>query len=333
MTPKSQNENVIDIQDLKVFFDNDYETIQILNGINFSIRAGETLGIVGESGCGKSMTALSIMRLLKSPPARIEGQILFRGEDILKASVKRMREIRGNEISMIFQDPMTSLNPVFTIGYQLREVFRLHQGMTKEQATEASIQALRMVNVALPERRINDYPYQLSGGMRQRVMIAMALACKPHLLIADEPTTALDVTIQAQVLDLMRKLRDETGTAIAFITHDLGVVSEMCERAVVLYCGEIMEEASTETLFEDPKHPYTMGLLNALPHPGSRSEKLYVIPGMVPQAGHFPKGCVFAPRCEYATERCHAEKPSLTTLEEGHKVKCFRYEGGVRTDE
>ncbi|MBO5517365.1 MAG: ABC transporter ATP-binding protein [Firmicutes bacterium] len=333
MTPNSKNDTVIDIQDLKVFFDNDYETIQILNGISFSIKSGETLGIVGESGCGKSMTALSIMRLLKSPPARIEGQILFRGEDILKASVKRMREIRGNEISMIFQDPMTSLNPVFTVGYQLREVFRLHQGMNKEQATEAAVNALRMVNVALPEKRINDYPYQMSGGMRQRVMIAMALACKPQLLIADEPTTALDVTIQAQVLDLMRKLRDETGTAIAFITHDLGVVSEMCERAVVLYCGEIMEEASTETLFEDPKHPYTMGLLNALPHPGSRSEKLYVIPGMVPQAGHFPKGCVFAPRCEYATEQCHAEKPPLTTLQEGHKVRCFRYTGEVQKNE
>jgi len=278
---------------------------------------------VGESGCGKSQTAMSIMRLNK---ARLEGEINFKGQNVLKLPMKEMRKIRGNEISMIFQDPMTCLNPVFTIGHQLSEVFRLHQGMNKAEAWEASINALRMVNVAMPEKRVKDYPYQMSGGMRQRVMIAMALACKPQLLIADEPTTALDVTIQAQVLDLMRQLRDETGTAIAFITHDLGVVSEMCERAIVLYCGEIMEEASTEELFKNPMHPYTEGLLNALPKPGQRDGKLYVIPGVVPPAGKFPKGCVFAPRCKYATDKCHAEKPEAKIVGEGHVVRCFRYE-------
>ena len=317
-----EKEKIIEVKDLKLYFDNDYGTVQILNGISFDIRAGETLGIVGESGCGKSQTAMSIMRLNN---ARLEGQILFQNRNILDLSIREMQKIRGNEISMIFQDPMTCLNPVFTIGNQLSEVFRLHQGMNRQQAWKASIEALRMVNVAMPEKRVKDYPYQMSGGMRQRVMIAMALACKPKLLIADEPTTALDVTIQAQVLDLMRQLRDETGTAIAFITHDLGVVSEMCERAIVLYCGEIMEEATTEELFRRPMHPYTVGLLNALPKAGQREGKLYVIPGTVPPAGQFPKGCVFAPRCEHATARCHEEKPGTTVINEEHTVRCFRY--------
>ena len=318
-----EKEKIIEVKDLKLFFDGDYGTTQILNGITFDIHAGETLGIVGESGCGKSQTAMSIMRLNK---ARLEGSIEFKGKNMLTLPMSEMRKIRGNEISMIFQDPMTCLNPVFTIGFQLSEVFRLHQGMNKKEAWEASINALRMVNVAMPEKRVKDFPYQMSGGMRQRVMIAMALACKPQLLIADEPTTALDVTIQAQVLDLMRNLRDETGTAIAFITHDLGVVSEMCDRAIVLYCGEIMEEATTEELFKNPMHPYTEGLLNALPKAGQRDGKLYVIPGMVPPAGKFPKGCVFAPRCKYATERCHAEKPEAKIVGVGHAVRCFRYE-------
>ena len=318
-----EKEKIIEVKDLKLFFDGDYGTTQILNGITFDIHAGETLGIVGESGCGKSQTAMSIMRLNK---ARLEGEIKFKETNLLDLPISAMRKIRGNEISMIFQDPMTCLNPVFTVGFQLSEVFRLHQGMNKKEAWNASIEALRMVNVAMPEKRVKEFPYQLSGGMRQRVMIAMALACKPKLLIADEPTTALDVTIQAQVLDLMRNLRDETGTAIAFITHDLGVVSEMCERAIVLYCGEIMEEASTEELFRNPMHPYTEGLLNALPKAGQRDGKLYVIPGMVPPAGKFPTGCVFAPRCKYATDRCHAEKPESKIVGEGHAVRCFRYE-------
>ena len=319
------SEKVLEVKNLKLFFDGNYGTTQIIDGISFEIGAGESLGIVGESGCGKSMTAMSIMRLLKSPPARIEGEILFEGQNLLEIPKSEMRRMRGNKISMVFQDPMTSLNPVFTIGYQLSEAFRLHQGMDKAQAMAASIEALKMVNVALPEKRVKEYPYQLSGGMRQRVMIAMALACKPRLLIADEPTTALDVTIQAQVLSLMRQLRDETGTAIMFITHDLGVVAEMCERAIVLYCGEIMEEAPTAVLFKNPAHPYTEGLLHALPHAGQREGKLYVIPGTVPAAGHFPKGCVFAPRCQYATERCQNEKPETIHLEDNHTVRCFRY--------
>ncbi|MCQ2565341.1 MAG: ABC transporter ATP-binding protein [Clostridia bacterium] len=319
------SEKILEVKNLKLFFDGNYGTTQIIDGISFEIGAGESLGIVGESGCGKSMTAMSIMRLLKSPPARIEGEILFEGQNLLEIPKSEMRKMRGNKISMVFQDPMTSLNPVFTIGYQLSEAFRLHQGMDKAQAMAASIEALKMVNVALPEKRVKEYPYQLSGGMRQRVMIAMALACKPRLLIADEPTTALDVTIQAQVLSLMRQLRDETGTAIMFITHDLGVVAEMCERAIVLYCGEIMEEAPTAVLFKNPAHPYTEGLLHALPHAGQREGKLYVIPGTVPAAGHFPKGCVFAPRCQYATERCQNEKPETIHLEDNHTVRCFRY--------
>ena len=318
-----EKEKIIEVKDLKLFFEGNYGITQILNGISFDIHAGETLGIVGESGCGKSQTAMSIMRLNK---ARLEGEILFKGTNLLTLPMKDMRKIRGNEISMIFQDPMTCLNPVFTIGHQLSEVFRLHQGMNKAQAWQASIDALKMVNIPIPEKRVKDFPHQMSGGMRQRVMIAMALACKPQLLIADEPTTALDVTIQAQVLDLMRNLRDNTGSAIAFITHDLGVVSEMCERAIVLYCGEIMEEAPTATLFENPLHPYTEGLLNALPKPGQREGTLYVIPGTVPPAGQFPKGCVFAPRCQYATERCHAEKPQLFKMDEKHTVRCHRYE-------
>ncbi|MCR4804146.1 MAG: ABC transporter ATP-binding protein [Clostridia bacterium] len=324
----TENNRILTVENLKVFFDGDYGTTQIINDISFSVNAGETLGIVGESGCGKSITSLSVMRLL-GKTARIEGHIDFCGTDVMALSKEEIRNIRGNKISMIFQDPMTSLNPVFTIGNQLSEVFRLHQGMSKDEALKASIEALKMVDVALPEKRVKEYPFQLSGGMRQRVMIAMALACKPQLLIADEPTTALDVTIQAQVLQLMRNLRDETGTAIMFITHDLGVVAEMCERAIVLYCGEIMEEASTKEIFRNPKHPYTEGLLAALPHAGQREGKLYVIPGTVPPAGHFPEGCVFAPRCKYATERCHREKPTATSVGEKHNVRCFKYESEV----
>ncbi len=328
MVNKNENirESMLGIHDLKVFFDGAYGTTQILNGINFSIEKGETLGIVGESGCGKSMTALSVMRLLKSPPARIEGSIRFDGRELLSLPEANMQKIRGNKISMIFQDPMTSLNPSFTVGYQLEEVFCLHQGMNRREARERAVDALRMVNVAMPEKLVKNYPYQMSGGMRQRVMIAMALACEPMLLIADEPTTALDVTVQAQVLDLIGNLKTKLNTAVAFITHDLGVVSEMCDRAIVLYCGEIMEEADISSLFNEPAHPYTRGLLQALPQIGKRKDKLYVIPGVVPPAGNFPTGCVFAPRCEHAAKRCHAQKPELTRLSAGHSVRCFLYQ-------
>ena len=319
------NDNTaLQVRDLRVQIETDTATLDILHGISFDIYKGETLGIVGESGCGKSMTALSIMRLTQ-PNAKVSGSIVLDGQSLLDMPMKDFRKIRGNRVSMIFQEPMTSLNPVFTVGHQLMEVFRLHQGLDKKQAREKSIEALRMVNVPMPEKRVDCYPYELSGGLRQRVMIAMALACRPELLIADEPTTALDVTIQAQVLDLMCKLRDELGTAIAFITHDLGVVSELCSRTIVLYCGEIMEEGDTESLLTSPLHPYTEGLKASLPERGTR-ERLHVIPGSVPSALDFPKGCVFAPRCPYATARCAAEKPPLYDMGGGRSVRCFRCE-------
>ena len=320
-----EKEVTLQVKDLELWFDNDRGSVKILNGISFDIYKGETLGIVGESGCGKSVTSLSIMRLLQSPPARFGGSIKLQDKEILKLSERQMQAIRGNRISMIFQEPMTSLNPVFTIGDQLIETFMQHQGLSKSEAWKKGIEMLRMVRIPLPEQRMKEFPYQLSGGMRQRVMIAMALACQPELLIADEPTTALDVTIQAQVLDLMRDLQKEMGTSIAFITHDLGVVSEMCDRVIVLYCGEVVEEAVAEDLFEHPKHPYTEGLLGTLPKFG-QSGRLEMIPGVVPPAGKFPAGCVFAPRCKYATEKCHAQKPGLCDLGSGHKVRCFRYE-------
>ena len=319
------NDNTaLQVRDLRVQIETDTATLDILHGISFDIYKGETLGIVGESGCGKSMTALSIMRLTQ-PNAKVSGSITLDGQSLLDMPMREFRKIRGNRMSMIFQEPMTSLNPVFTVGHQLMEVFRLHQGLDKKQAREKAVEALRMVNVPMPEKRVDCYPYELSGGLRQRVMIAMALACRPELLIADEPTTALDVTIQAQVLDLMCKLRDELGTAIAFITHDLGVVSELCSRTIVLYCGEIMEQGDTESLLTSPLHPYTEGLKASLPERGTR-ERLHVIPGSVPSALDFPKGCVFAPRCPYATARCAAEKPPLYDRGSGRSVRCFRYE-------
>ena len=320
----SEKDIILSVKNLKLWFHNDFGSTQILNGISFDIYRGETLGIVGESGCGKSMTSLCTMRLLETPPARIEGEILLGGVNLLNLTEKQMQKMRGNKLSMIFQEPMTSLNPVYTIGDQISEALRLHQGLSKREAMARSIEMLRMVKVALPEQRVKEYPHQLSGGMRQRVMIAMALACRPELLIADEPTTALDVTVQAQVLDLMRDLQKEMGTAIAFITHDLGVINEMCNRAIVLYCGEVMEEALVKDLFKDPKHPYTKGLLSTLPKFGQKGE-LPTIQGTVPPAGKFPAGCVFAPRCPYATERCINEKPPLITDGEGHKVRCFQY--------
>lgn len=317
-----EREIILSVKDLDLWFDGDYSSPQILNKVSFEVHKGETLGIAGESGCGKSVTSLSVLRLLKSPPARLKGRIEFRGTDLLSLPMKEMRKIRGNRITMIFQEPMTSLNPLLKIGYQLSEVFRLHQGLSKKEARERSIEMLRSVHVALPEKRIDEYPFQLSGGMRQRVMIAMALACNPELLIADEPTTALDVTIQAQVLKLMRELQRNLGTAIMFITHDLGVIREMCDRVIVMYCGEIMEEAPTKELFASPTHPYTKGLLGTLPKYGQEGE-LQTIPGMVPPAGKFPSGCVFAPRCPNATDKCRESKPDRVEIGDGHFVRCF----------
>ena len=320
----NEKDTVLEVRDLELWFNGDYGAVKILNKVSFDINKGETLGIVGESGCGKSMTSLCIMQLLNTPPAVINGSIKLRGRELLALSDKQMQQIRGNKISMIFQEPMTSLNPVFTIGNQLAETFMLHQGMSRKQAEKQAVKLLEMVKIPLPEQRVREFPHQLSGGMRQRVMIAMALACQPELLIADEPTTALDVTIQAQILDLMRELQKDMGTAIAFITHDLGVVYEMCDRVLVLYCGEMMEEAKAEDLFSNPKHPYTDGLMSTLPkfdQPG----KLPTIPGTVPPSGKYPKGCVFAPRCPYATEQCIANKPPVVDLGGDHKVRCFRY--------
>ena len=317
-------EKVLSIQNLNLWFDGDFSSPQILNNVSFDIYKGETLGIAGESGCGKTVTSLSVLRLLKTPPARLQGTIEFQNQNLLELPLKQMQKIRGNKIAMIFQEPMTSLNPFFKIGFQLGEVFKLHQNLTKEQSREKAIEMLRAVNIPLPEKRVDEYPFQLSGGMRQRVMIAMALSCHPELLIADEPTTALDVTIQAQVLDLMRKLQKDFGTAIMFITHDLGVIREMCDRVIIMYCGEIVETAEVEELFKRPSHPYTNGLLNTLPKFGVK-DKLPTIPGMVPPAGKFPKGCVFSPRCEYACEECVNCKPELYDIGDGHQVRCFRY--------
>ena len=320
----AEKEKVLSVKDLNLWFDGDFSSPQILNQVSFDIYKGETLGIAGESGCGKTVTSLSVLRLLKSPPARVEGTIEFQGENILDLPMNQMRKIRGNKIAMIFQEPMTSLNPFFKIGHQLGEVFKLHQGLDKKQAREKAIEMLRAVNIPLPEQRVDEYPHQLSGGMRQRVMIAMALSCHPELLIADEPTTALDVTIQAQVLDLMRDLQKKFDTAIMFITHDLGVIRELCDRVIIMYCGEVVEIARVEELFGSPKHPYTIGLLSTLPKFGHK-DKLPTIPGVVPPAGKFPSGCVFAPRCPHACAECEAEKPQLYDTGDGHCVRCFRY--------
>lgn len=317
---QEKKEIVLQVKNMDMGFKTEYGFLPILNDINFDIYQGETLGVVGESGCGKSVTSLCILRLLDR--GEVKGEVLLNGENLLELSEKQMRKIRGNRISMIFQEPMTSLNPVFTVGFQLTEALMLHQKLSRKEADKVAIEMLNKVRIAEPEQRMKEYPYQLSGGMRQRVMIAMALACRPALLIADEPTTALDVTIQAQVLDLMRDLQKEMGSSILFITHDLGVIREMCDRVIVMYCGEIMEQATVKDLFAAPSHPYTKGLLNTLPKYG-QSGKLPTIEGMVPPAGEFPEGCVFSPRCPYATERCRAEKPSMHTVGEGHKVRCF----------
>ncbi len=325
LTNEPENVPVLQVENLELWFDNDYDSVKILNGISFEVNKGETLGIVGESGCGKSMTSLCCMRLVQSPPGRMKGSVKLHGQELLTLKPRAMQRIRGNKMSMIFQEPMTSLNPVYTIGDQLMETFRLHQGLSKKAAWKKAVEMLEMVRIPLAEQRMKELPYQLSGGMRQRVMIAMALACRPELLIADEPTTALDVTIQAQVLNLMRQLQKDMGTAVMFITHDLGVVYEMCDRVLVLYCGEVMEEALVDELFANPLHPYTEGLLSTLPKFGEYGD-LPTIPGVVPPAGQFPEGCVFAPRCKYATDKCHAYKPDLYDMSDGHKVRCFRYE-------
>lgn len=324
-------QTLLQVKDLKTHFFLEDGVVPAVDGVGFHLNRGETLAVVGESGSGKSITATSIMRLIPNPPGRIVGgEILFNGEDLLKKTEKEMRNIRGNRISMIFQEPMTSLNPVFRVGHQIAESLVVHQGLTKKDALEKSIEMLRLTGIPSPEKRVHDFPHQMSGGMRQRVMIAMALCCRPELLIADEPTTALDVTIQAQILDLMLELREQLGTAIIMITHDLAVVAEMADRAVVMYCGKLVEEAPVLELFDNPLHPYTRGLLKSIPHIYDNKERLYMIEGMVPALTDLPAGCAFAPRCPEVQPRCHVERPTLKEISPGRRVSCRLHEGGVR---
>ncbi|MBO8164137.1 MAG: ABC transporter ATP-binding protein [Brevibacillus sp.] len=315
---------ILQIENLRTHFVTDYGEVPAVDGIGLSIKKGEVLGIVGESGCGKSVTSLSVMGLVPRPPGKIVGgQIRFKGEDLLRASERRMRQIRGNEIAMIFQEPMTSLNPVYTIGDQIMEAIRLHTKAGKQEARRRAIEMLRRVNIPRADQIVDEYPHQLSGGMRQRVMIAMAMACNPELLIADEPTTALDVTIQAQILDLMRNLNKESGTAIMLITHDLGVVAEMCDRVIVMYAGQIVEEGDVRSILKNPKHPYTIGLIHSIPKLDEKKDRLYSIPGNVPVPGSLTIGCRFAPRCESASEKCRSELPELKETESGHLARCW----------
>jgi oligopeptide/dipeptide ABC transporter ATP-binding protein len=320
--------SLLDIHNLQVQFHTLAGTVRAVDGVDFALGQGETLGMVGESGCGKSVTALSILRLIPSPPGKIsDGQVYFKGEDLLRASKDRIRQVRGGQISMIFQEPMTCLNPVFTIGHQIAETFMVHQKMNRMEAEGAATEILKTVQIPSPEKRVREYPHQLSGGMRQRVMIAMALACNPEILIADEPTTALDVTIQAQILDLMVKLKEELGTAIILITHDLGIIAEMAQRVIVMYAGKFVEEGEALTIFKEPFHPYTIGLLQSVPHLGHRSQfgkkRLQEIPGTVPGLDQLPPGCSFAPRCPQTMEICRKELPELQRLDETHRVACW----------
>jgi peptide/nickel transport system ATP-binding protein len=316
------SEALLRVQDLHVEFRTRRGQALVLNGVDFELRAGETLCVVGESGCGKSMTALALLRLIPSPPGRIrDGRVLFQGEDLVRATDARMREVRGNRISMIFQEPMTSLNPVFSVGDQIGESLRLHAGLDAQAARERAIEMLRQVGIPAPERRVDEYPHQLSGGMRQRVMIAMALACRPDILIADEPTTALDVTVQAQIFDLLRELQREKGTAILLITHDMGAVAEMADRVMVMYAGRVIEQGSADQVLSAPGHPYTRGLIDCLPELGSSAafeddtrEDLAEIPGVVPSIWELGSGCAFRERCRHAMPHCAHEVPPMFAL-------------------
>jgi len=316
---------LLEVDALRVDFATLAGTVRAVDGVSWRLTSAGTLGLVGESGCGKSVTALSILRLLAVPPARIGGAVRFRGDDLLKRSEREMRRIRGDRISMIFQEPMTSLNPVLTIGRQIAETIVLHQKVGRREALERAVESLRLVQIAEPERRVGEYPHQLSGGMRQRVMIAIALACDPKVLIADEPTTALDVTIQAGILDLLRDVRERLGTAIILITHDLGVVADVADRVVVMYAGRKVEEAPVRELFAHPQHPYTVGLLAAIPQPveGAGRRRLQEIPGIVPSLPEPPPQCTFAPRCPRADERSRSEEPPLRPVRPDHLVACF----------
>ena len=322
-------EDLLKVKNLKTYFYTEEGTVRAVDDVSFKIKKKETLAVVGESGCGKSITSMSVIRLIPNPPGKIEGgEIIFEGRNLLELSEKEIRSIRGNDISVIFQEPMTSLNPVFTIGNQIEESLILHKNMSKEEAKKVAIEMLEMVKIPRAEQIVNSYPYELSGGMRQRAMIAMAISCNPKLLIADEPTTALDVTIQAQILDIMRGLKDQLGTSIMLITHDLGVVAEMADYVVVMYAGKIVEEAPVIELFKNPSHPYTRGLLESKPIINKFQDKLHSIPGQVPNPLRMPEGCYFNPRCSKATDKCRKMMPNLKDVGNGHRVACWIYEEG-----
>lgn len=323
----ADNGNIVEIKDLIVHYITDEGVVEAVNDLSLSIKHGETLGLVGETGAGKTTIALSIMGLLPDPPSKIlQGSIHFDGEDLLKKTQKEMRQIRGEKISMIFQDPMTALNPVFTVGDQIREVIELHQGVNKKEAAEKAKEI--MLTVGIDPSRYHDYPHQFSGGMKQRVVIAIALACRPELLIADEPTTALDVTIQAQMLELMMNLKKELNTSMIMITHDLGVIAEVCDRCAVIYAGEIVESGTLEDIFENPKHPYTIGLFDSLPDLDHDVERLKPIKGLMPNPMELPPYCSFADRCDECTEECKKYAPRLEEIEPGHAVRCIKYTSG-----
>lgn len=325
MNAKVLSDPILQVRELQTHFRTDDGIVKAVDGVSFDLHKGETLGIVGESGSGKSVTNLSLMRLIPSPPGRIVGgEVLFHDEDLLKVSQRRMREIRGNKISMIFQDPMTSLNPFLRVSTQLIETIRLHQGLSRRAARAQAVERLAMVGIPKPERRIDDYPHQFSGGMRQRVMIAMALSCNPEILIADEPTTALDVTIQAQILEIVQRLADELGTAVIMITHDLGVVAGMCDTVVVMYAGKIVESGSAHELFKDPQHPYTRGLIKSVPRLDQKqADRLFSIDGQPPNLIDLPDVCPFYPRCEHAMDICKRKYPTTTKLGETRSVNCW----------
>ncbi len=325
MSAENGNRHLLQISGLKTHFFTPDGVAKAVDGVSLILDEGETLCVVGESGCGKTVTALSILRLIPDPPGKIvAGEIRFRGRDLLTLPEKEIRGVRGNEISMIFQEPMTSLNPVFTVGYQIVEAIALHQGLGKRAAWDQAVKMLDKVGIPDPAQRAGEYPHQLSGGMRQRAMIAMALSCNPKILIADEPTTALDVTIQAQILELMNRLQEDFGTAIIMITHDLGVVAEVADRVAVMYAGVVVEEGSAAQIFAAPKHPYTQGLLESIPRIDSgRGDRLKEIPGVVPSLYRVPVGCKFGPRCPHVADRCHEKEPTLFPISDGHQARCW----------
>lgn len=323
---------VLDVKNLKSHFFTAKGEVPAVDGVSIQVPAGKIIGIVGESGCGKSMTAMSIMGLLRYPGRVVDGTITLDGRDITHLNPKELSKVRGNELSMIFQEPMTSLNPVYPVGVQVREAILLHQKATKAEAKERVIRIFQAVGIPEPEKRYYNYPHQLSGGLRQRVMIGMAMVCRPKVMIADEPTTALDVTIEAQILRLMKRLCAEQGTSIILITHNMGVVAEICDYVYVMYAGKVMEQAETFELFEHTKHPYTQGLLKSIPRLDEKADRLYTIEGVVPNLLHLPKGCSFCTRCDQAQERCFTERPSLYEAADGHGVRCLKYESGVKMD-